>query len=490
MRRERWRSGRLERVILAFADLGVLLLAGCIALVATAIDQPGPALDFKQWLAGRGFTRVELHLSVVLATVVLFWLKRHYVQRKPFWDEFPEIARILLLMGCVDAALTFFSKLDTSRVSLSLTWLLALALVPLARAATKLVLIRLGGWMRPTVVVGCGAHAREAVAALTGDRLLGYQVLAVLNPPPSWKVEQGAAWQPWLQVGDLRLPIYQLEEPVEATFRALGRPQVILAVDAKDVGSIAQEIYRYRESFSGLAVVPTLRGIPLIGAQIAHFFRHEIMLVQVQNNLARKTPQRIKRVFDGIVAGLGLIVLAPLMAAIALAIRRTGQPVLFRHTRVGRHGRPIRCLKFSTMVRNADLLLNEALARDPALRREWETKQKLKNDPRVTPLGAFLRRTSLDELPQLWNVLRGEMSLVGPRPLVEPELVRYGPDATYYLETRPGITGLWQISGRSDTTYERRVALDVWYAKNWTLWYDIVILLKTAREVLGVRGAY
>jgi undecaprenyl-phosphate galactose phosphotransferase len=148
------------------------------------------------------------------------------------------------------------------------------------------------------------------------------------------------------------------------------------------------------------------------------------------------------------------------------------------------------CLKFRSMVPDADEILKRRLDDDPDARTEWEQGFKLKDDPRITPIGAFLRRTSLDELPQLWNVLKGEMSLVGPRPIIEEELERYGDQVGYYLETRPGITGLWQISGRNNTSYDDRVALDSWYVRNWSLWYDLVILVKTINVVVKGQGAY
>jgi undecaprenyl-phosphate galactose phosphotransferase len=141
------------------------------------------------------------------------------------------------------------------------------------------------------------------------------------------------------------------------------------------------------------------------------------------------------------------------------------------------------------MVTDADRVLDQVLATDPAAAAEWAATQKLNDDPRITRFGRFLRRSSLDELPQLFNVLRGEMSLVGPRPIVQAEVGRYAEDIEYYYETKPGLTGLWQVSGRSDTSYERRVRLDVWYVRNWTLWHDIAILLKTIPAVFLQRGA-
>jgi lipopolysaccharide/colanic/teichoic acid biosynthesis glycosyltransferase len=157
---------------------------------------------------------------------------------------------------------------------------------------------------------------------------------------------------------------------------------------------------------------------------------------------------------------------------------------------VGKNGIGFECFKFRTMALDAEDQLKLLLAQSPALKAQWDKDQKLKDDPRVSALGAFLRRTSLDELPQLFNVLLGQMSLVGPRPIVACELQRYGSEASYYLMVRPGMTGLWQVNGRNDLDYESRVYLDAWYVKNWSLWYDLVILIKTIRTVLSTKGAY
>ena len=186
-----------------------------------------------------------------------------------------------------------------------------------------------------------------------------------------------------------------------------------------------------------------------------------------------------------------LLFFAPLFLVLVALVKLTSRgPAIYGHPRVGYDGRSFTCLKFRSMVANGDEALRRHLAENPAARREWELSRKLRHDPRVTLVGRFLRKSSLDELPQLINVLRGDMSIVGPRPIVTAELVRYGQDATQYCSTRPGITGLWQISGRSDTGYEERVTLDVTYVRQWSLRQDLRIIMLTIPAVLLQRGSY
>jgi lipopolysaccharide/colanic/teichoic acid biosynthesis glycosyltransferase len=199
----------------------------------------------------------------------------------------------------------------------------------------------------------------------------------------------------------------------------------------------------------------------------------------------------LKRALDLFGAAALLAALAVPLGLIALLVRADGGPALFAHRRVGRGGVPFRCLKFRTMVPDAEARLAALLEADPAARAEWEATRKLRHDPRITRIGRFLRASSLDELPQLINVLRGEMSLVGPRPVPEAELAAcYGAAAEHYKAVRPGITGLWQVSGRNDTSYADRVALDVAYVTRPSLREDLRILLRTPAAVLFRRGAY
>ncbi|MCI6924705.1 MAG: exopolysaccharide biosynthesis polyprenyl glycosylphosphotransferase, partial [Megasphaera elsdenii] len=216
-----------------------------------------------------------------------------------------------------------------------------------------------------------------------------------------------------------------------------------------------------------------------------------IVSFSFRNNLALWYNRAVKRVFDVVCTLIGIICLSPFFLAIALWIYKDSPgPIIFKHRRVGRNGKEFNCYKFRSMCVDADVKLKELLERDPEARKEWETEFKLKNDPRITKSGAFLRKTSLDELPQVFNVLKGEMSLVGPRPIIQDEVPKYGPYIKDFYMVRPGVTGMWQTSGRSDTTYEERVQMDTWYVRNWNVWFDIVLIWRTIAVVLKHKGAY
>jgi lipopolysaccharide/colanic/teichoic acid biosynthesis glycosyltransferase len=198
-----------------------------------------------------------------------------------------------------------------------------------------------------------------------------------------------------------------------------------------------------------------------------------------------------KRAFDIVGASLLLLLFLPLMFFIGIIMfSLEGGDIFFAHQRVGYRGRPFRCFKFRSMVVDAEAALARYLAENPAARQEWEATQKLRDDPRVTPLGRFLRATSLDELPQLFNVVAGDMSLVGPRPIVRNEIARYGIYFQHYASARPGLTGPWQVSGRSDIDYDRRVELDRNYVTAWSFSGDVLILLRTVKVVFGRVGSY
>lgn len=211
---------------------------------------------------------------------------------------------------------------------------------------------------------------------------------------------------------------------------------------------------------------------------------------EFQSPLQKPLWRTLKATTDFFGALLALIVLSPLFLIIAYKIKKDGGAAFYSHERIGKNGKPFQCMKFRSMIINSKEVLEELLENDPEAKKEWEKDFKLRNDPRVTPVGKFIRKTSLDELPQLINVLKGDMSLIGPRPVIAEERKYYGDHWDEFLSVKPGMTGLWQVSGRNDTGYEERVQLDLNYIRNWNLWMDIIIAWKTIFVIINPKGAY
>lgn len=240
-----------------------------------------------------------------------------------------------------------------------------------------------------------------------------------------------------------------------------------------------------------ILLVPRMTSLPMFNAEVFNSINQKGLIFFVRNNLLSDSDRAFKHVTDFLLALSLTLLLSPFLLGLYLWVwvASDGKPV-FRQRRVGQNGQPFKIYKFRTMRADAAEQLEKILDSDPAAREEWERDRKLKNDPRITRIGGFLRRTSLDELPQLINVLRGQMSLVGPRPIIEEEIVAYGDYIDYYQQVRPGITGLWQVSGRNELSYAERVQLDVWYVRNWSLELDLIILTKTFVAVLLRKGSY
>jgi undecaprenyl-phosphate galactose phosphotransferase len=236
--------------------------------------------------------------------------------------------------------------------------------------------------------------------------------------------------------------------------------------------------------------IPAVKNFDFSDAHIIHLFNARANLIIVKNNLLNPINRRIKWVFDYILALLILPFLVLVMGLIAWKIKREdGGSVFFQQVRLGENGEEFGCYKFRSMRENSDELLKEYLDKHPQEAAYYETYHKYQNDPRITKIGQLIRRTSLDELPQIINVLKGEMSLIGPRPYMSVEKSKIGENVDMILSVKPGITGMWQVSGRSDVDFASRVEMDVWYVRNWSIWSDVIILLKTVQVVLGRKGS-
>lgn len=422
--------------------------------------------------------RIVSHFILSVTCVGWFWVRlRHYSYRKPFWFELKEILRTVLIFAVLDLALVAFSKWQFSRYIWILCWTFALILIPLFRAMTKRLLNLIGLWKKKTIILGCGSNALEAYKALQSEEMLGFDVVAFYaDDAINNQLEN-------IPVFTTPQQIWKLDCYEDFHF--------ILAFEQENESSTLFWLRELsKKNCRSVTVVPTLRGVPLYNTDVSFIFSHEVLLLRIHNNLAKRTSRFLKRSFDIIFSLLIIITASPLLLYLWWQVRKDGGSAIYGHMRVGRHGTLFPCYKFRSMILNSQEVLENLLENDPDARLEWERDFKLKNDPRITQIGKFIRKTSLDELPQLFNVLKGEMSLVGPRPIITQELMRYEDNVDYYLMAKPGMTGLWQVSGRNDVDYETRVYFDSWYVKNWSLWNDIAILFKTIKVVLYRNGAY
>ncbi len=365
-----------------------------------------------------------------------------------------------------------------SRIIL-LGWALGLMLVaPVARYYLKWLMRRAGLWGKPVVVLGVQEVGARVLKVLRKEWQLGLNPIGVFD---NRRAPEGGELEGVPYGGTLTDAVAMAQE--------YGLDTAIFAMPHTRREHLAKLVNLASTSFPYVIVMPNLVGIAN-SAVMPRDFAGNIGL-EIKYNLLFPWARRTKRILDLLLTVVGGLLISPLLIALAILVKLDSSgPVFYGHRRLGAGGKHFRCWKFRTMHTSAEQLLDEFLQGNPNLRAEWEQNFKLRNDPRVTRIGRFLRKTSLDELPQLWNVLRGEMSLVGPRPIVDAEIPKYGTVYDTYRRIRPGISGFWQVGGRSDTDYAERVRLDAYYVHNWSVWLDIVILARTLRIVILGRGAY
>lgn len=467
----------LCKYILAFTDfllfsLSFLLSLELLQLWTGDLDKYFPYDQIED--------RVIIHLFLAVICVAWFGIRlRHYTYRKPFWFELKEVVRTLAILAVIELATIAFSKLYFSRYLWVLTWSLALVFVPLGRILVKNYLIKTKLYLKDTIIIGGGRNAIDAYYALMSEPYLGFKVkyFIALTEAPELK-QLGVP-----VINETRQSLWELVTKKSDQF-------IIALEDNENDQRDSWLRYLSKQCYRSVSVIPTLRGLPLYSTDMSFLFSYEVILLRVNNNLAKLSSRVLKRAMDIVGSILLIIFTSPILIWLYFTIKRDGGNAIYGHLRIGQNGKPFKCLKFRSMVLNSEQVLNELLACDETAKAEWEKDFKLKNDPRVTKIGAFIRQTSLDELPQLFNVLVGQMSLVGPRPVVTDELVYYKENLDYYLMAKPGMTGLWQVSGRNDVDYDTRVYFDSWYVKNWSLWNDIAILFKTITAVRKRAGAY
>lgn len=446
--------------------LGFVLAWNLTHMIGTLL-LGGPVLS-----TGNEYDAFRVGSYAMIAAGCLMWFqhKGHYRVRVNFWQELKNIVSTLCVAIMVNGFFQFATKNDFSRLWLMSGWVFAGVSIVFFRGLYRAGLRHQGLWTVPTLLVGGGATARDTRQVLETERGLGYVVTAQITDLPSEFMHAGRSWKKLCEM-------YNVD-------------YVMIALDGREMDDAEKPIAQLMRENVPFSVSPPRRNLPVLDMVPQYFFNSDVKLLTHNSGLEQPLPRLVKRLFDIMVSGGALLLVSPIMLVLAVLTKRDGGPVFFGHQRIGKNGKAFYCLKFRSMIVNSKEVLEKHLAENPEARAEWEADQKLKNDPRITRFGNFLRSSSLDELPQLINVLRGEMSLVGPRPIVTAEVSKYEYDIAHYYRVSPGITGLWQVSGRNDVSYAQRVQMDSWYVRNWSLWHDIAILCKTLPALLKRSGAY
>jgi Undecaprenyl-phosphate galactose phosphotransferase WbaP len=329
-------------------------------------------------------------------------------------------------------------------------------------------------WGYPVVLFGCGAVAHSVLRKLKSQPHLGLRPVAVVSDDAVDRHIEG-------------IPVCECDNLDQIA--AGGVHHIIVAAPELSQSRFAEVMRRAADTFPYLILIPDSDSVWKVGSYTRDLIG--VLGLHVQNNLLHGGARVAKRTIDLACSTVLIILLIPIFAVISLLIvLESGFPVFYSQKRLGHRNRPFQIWKFRTMVQNSSNVLKHSLANSPEMRREWAENQKLRDDPRITRVGKVLRKISWDELPQLWNVIKGEMSLVGPRPIVDAEVAKYDEAYSLYTKTTPGITGLWQVSGRNRTTYAERIAFDTYYVRNWSVWMDIYLLAKTVGAVFTGDGAY
>ena len=424
-----------------------------------------------------------ISLTWTLLLIPLFYgMEGLYTQRRTKWKEIGFLAKAtcLGLVAVLAAAALQRRSGDVSRLTMLLLGVNLLIFMPVSRYLTKWLLGVLRLWRKRLLVLGAADTAQLVLRGVDADPILGYQVIGLLDDDVR---KRG------LCVGrSCKKPVYVLGPLSEAPdrLRRNEATDILIAIPGLAETKLREVVGKLQALTESLYVVPHLWGLPMMNLQLDGFLDQQIQLLKVSNNLAKAWNEWLKWALDLVFASLLAIVMLPILGLIALLIRLDSKgPALLWQTRLGRRSKDFACLKFRTMHMDGDEKLATYLRANPQMADEWEKFAKLKSyDPRLTRIGRFLRRWSLDELPQIINVLKGEMSLVGPRPYLPRERDRIGSNLSTIVETRPGMTGFWQVCGKNRLTFEDRVRLEVWYVRNWTPWLDFIILIKTVGAVL------
>ncbi len=421
------------------------------------------------------------YIITPLVFIIVLFLNYGYKIDTAYWEKVKIIFRSITIGIVLSIVLMYAGHIlnNVSRLFVILSYGFILLYIILFRYILARTLIKLNVLAIPVLLVGAGKTAELVDIHFSNMPLAMYKIVGFVDDHPKSSV-----------LADKYECLGKFSD-AEEVIKKYNIPNVLVCAPGLESRKLVTLINKLQILVKKVTFVPELFGIPAANIQARGLMNEQTLILEVKNNLAQRRNRLFKRIFDITATVIGGILILPVIAIVAILIYLDSPgPIVFGHKRVGQGGKEFPCYKFRSMVPNAQEAMEIYLKENPEAREEWERDFKLKDDPRVTKIGKFLRKTSLDELPQLWNVLIGDMSLVGPRPIVRAEVEKYGEYINDFYLVPPGITGVWQVSGRSDTTYEERVLMDSWYVHNWSVWIDIVYLVKTVLAVLKGKGAY
>lgn len=462
----------------------LLLIMDYIAVVAALLT----AFGIRRNLLPEIFTNLPyftfshkyLYFVLPFIYLTLISYERLYYKRLPFWQSVEKLFKVCFFATIIAIGILYFSYTakDVSRIFVASSGCIAFLYLAVSRYLTKWVMVSVGLWQRPVVIVGHGKAVEFMAKAFADEPNMGYKIVGVIEDDGDLTMKH-------------QLPLIGTFSTIEEAIMASGVKDVIIATPELSREKMLNLLYRTRPLVNQVSIMPDLLGVPLSNMEIDTLFDQQTILLRTRNNLALLPNRLFKYSLDMVLCLFGAICLLPIFIILVLIIYIDSPgPVIFAHRRVGVNGKSFNCLKFRTMVTDSQKRLEDYLAANPEAKAEWMRDFKLKDDPRITRVGKFLRKTSLDELPQIFNILRGEMSIVGPRPIVSQEVEKYGEYINDYYMVRPGLTGYWQVNGRNNVDYEDRVKMDSWYVRNWSVWLDLTLLVKTVGVVLKREGAY
>lgn len=472
-------------LILMTVDWISFHIALVLALIALQLTSHGPLHELTG--SDQDFLTIYARFWwLPFIGIFYFAVEGLYMLRYSLSEELKKLLKALMLSYFTISALFLYANnTDIDKSIILYLFLFSVVIYPIVHYFTKSWLYNIAIWKKDVIILGAGKTGLLVAEGLVGYRQYGYNVVGFLDDDPK---KQGEVYS--INHQDIRVlgTIAEADEIIARTHVEI----VILAITNISSDEKAVLTNAFQKKNRSVFVVPNLRGIPLLNTKMLHLFKQELFMLKIDNNLRSLTSQTIKTVFDFVVALLLMPILLPILLGIAIAIKLDSRgPILHVANRIGKRNHDFKCFKFRTMYVNNDEILERFLSENPEAKKEWDVYKKIKGeDPRVTRVGRFLRKTSLDELPQIFNVLNGTMSLVGPRPYLPKEKI----DMQRYIDiiplAKPGITGLWQVSGRNEVSFDERQVLDSWYVYNWSVWFDITILMKTAKVLLFRQGAY